>query len=94
MRSTLIVIALAFGSLFFAGCIHSRTSAFTSVGGEVQKLIPAGRLRGRRYPVHGQPAAFARRGNSLSVDAVFPLSVFANGLAAMLYRLVWFSVQG
>ena len=38
MRSTLIVIALAFGSLFFAGCIHSRTSAFTSVGGEVQKL--------------------------------------------------------
>ncbi len=38
MRSTSIVIALAFGSLFFAGCIHTRTSAFTSVGGEVQKL--------------------------------------------------------
>ena len=38
MKDPIIVVVLAFGSLFFAGCIHSRTSAFTSVGGEVQKL--------------------------------------------------------
>ena len=38
MKSPFVVIALAVGSLFFAGCIHTRTSAFTSVGGEVQKL--------------------------------------------------------
>ena len=38
MKSTFIVIVLALGSLFSAGCSHTRTSAFTSVGGEVQKI--------------------------------------------------------
>ena len=38
VKSPFVVIALVVALLFSAGCIHSRTSAFTSVGGEVQKL--------------------------------------------------------
>ena len=54
MKSTFIFIALAIGLLFFTGCVHSRISAFTTVGGEVQKLKTRNRYTLVGVKVSGQ----------------------------------------